>query len=301
MNDCDSLGSVNDALSLVLRWPSHHASSIPCLQPSFSLSSSVHSSPNMDPGQQTSLLPEPSAEYFSWDYRLHLIGLGFAFYAAAFLLSHLVSVALFATYNSLLAKEKVFWNLAATRALFGIQSTVAGLRALTEESVITADKVKGQRDWSWFNILTATGFFVFENVALHASNMVFRSFDIPLATHHFFALSGYLGAVVWDSLGHFLPMVTLLLEMSTPFTCISWMLLKVGAVFRIYVSVKLPAFTLLLHMTSSSHFYRVEKFPNSCLSFASSTVCLSALCLHHQNMYRCQVLVPLSPVLIVTW
>ncbi|XP_078133853.1 protein CLN8 [Sander vitreus] len=182
----------------------------------------------MDPGQQTSSLPQPSAEYFSWDYRLHLICLGFAFYAGIFLLSHLLSVALSRTYYSLIAKEKVFWNLAATRAVFGIQSTIVGLRALTEDSALTRDKVRGQEDWSWFNVLTATGFFVFENVALHTSSVVFWSFDLPLATHHFFALSGYVGALVWDSMGHFLPMVTLLLEMSTPFTCMSWMLLKAG-------------------------------------------------------------------------
>ncbi|XP_074547380.1 protein CLN8 [Halichoeres trimaculatus] len=182
----------------------------------------------MDPDQQTSTLPQPSAEYFSWDYRFQLVGLGFAFYTAIFLLSHLLSLAVSRTYNSLLAKEKVFWNLAATRAVFGIQSSVAGLRALTEDSALFKDRVRGQEDWSWFNVLTATGFFVFENVALHTSSVVFRSFDLPLATHHFFALSGYAGAVVWDSLGHFLPMVTLLLEMSTPFTCISWMLLKAG-------------------------------------------------------------------------
>uniref|UniRef100_A0A3B4UDJ4 CLN8 transmembrane ER and ERGIC protein n=1 Tax=Seriola dumerili TaxID=41447 RepID=A0A3B4UDJ4_SERDU len=157
-----------------------------------------------------------------------LIGLGFGFYVAIFLLSHLLSLALSRTYNSLPAKEKVFWNVAASRAAFGIQSTVAGLRALTEDSELTRDRVRGQEDWSWFNVLTATGFFVFENVALHTSSVVFWSFDLPLVTHHFFALSGYAGAVVWDSLGHFLPMVTLLLEMSTPFTCISWMLLKAG-------------------------------------------------------------------------
>lgn len=182
----------------------------------------------MDPDKQTSPHPQPSAEYFLWDYRLQLIGLGFGFYAGVFFLAHFVSVALSRTYNSLLAKEKVFWDLAATRAVFGIQSTVVGLWTLTEDSLLTRDKVRGQEDWSWFNVLTATGFFVFENVALHASNVAFRSFDLPLATHHFFALSGYAGAVVWDSLGHFLPMVTLLLEMSTPFTCISWMLLKAG-------------------------------------------------------------------------
>ncbi|XP_054894987.1 protein CLN8 [Poeciliopsis prolifica] len=182
----------------------------------------------MSTEQQTTSLPQPSPECFAWDYRLQLISLGFGFYTAVFLLSHLLSLALCYTYNALPAKEKVFWNLAATRAAFGIQSSVAGLRALTEESALSKDKVIGQEDWSWFHVLTATGFFVFENVALHSSSVVFRSFDLPLATHHFFALSGFAGAVVFDSQGHFLAMVTLLLEMSTPFTCISWMLLKAG-------------------------------------------------------------------------
>ncbi|XP_058472356.1 protein CLN8 [Solea solea] len=182
----------------------------------------------MDADQPPSPLPQPSAQYFQWDYRLQVISLGFGFYAAAFLLSHLLSAALSSTYKSLLSKEKVFWNLAATRAVFGIQSSVAGLRALTENSVLARDRVTGQEDWSWFTILTATGFFVFENMALHVSSVVFWSFDVPLATHHFFALAGYAGAVVWDFTGHYLPMVTLLLEMSTPFTCVSWMLLKAG-------------------------------------------------------------------------
>uniref|UniRef100_UPI003AAB158F protein CLN8 n=1 Tax=Centroberyx gerrardi TaxID=166262 RepID=UPI003AAB158F len=188
----------------------------------------------MDAAYQTSPPPpsdgptRPSTDYSSLGPRLRVIGLGFAFYAAIFLLSHLLSVALSRTYRSLLAKERVFWSLAATRAVFGLQSSVAGLRALTEDSALSRDRVRGQEDWSWFHVLTATGFFVFENVALHASSVAFRSFDLPLATHHFFALSGFVATVVWDSLGHYLPMVTLLLEMSTPFTCVSWMLLKAG-------------------------------------------------------------------------
>ncbi|XP_059376337.1 protein CLN8 [Carassius carassius] len=167
-------------------------------------------------------------EYSSQDIQLKIIGLGFFFYAFIFLLSHILSSLLFHTYRSLSAKEMVFWDLAATRAVFGIQSMVAGLRALMEESAVYSDKILGQENWSWFNVLTATGFFLFENVALHASNVAFWSFDLPLAMHHFFALAGFVGAVVWNWLGHFLPMVTLLLEMSTPFTCISWMLLKAG-------------------------------------------------------------------------
>ncbi|KAK2878773.1 hypothetical protein Q8A67_019564 [Cirrhinus molitorella] len=169
-----------------------------------------------------------SMDYSSQNGRLKIIGLGFVFYTFIFFLFHILSNLLFCTYRSLSGKEKVFWDLAATRAVFGIQSTVAGLRALLEESAIYSDKILGQEDWSWFNVLTATGFFLFENVALHGSNLAFRSFDLPLAVHHFFALSGFAGVVVCYWVGHFLPMVTLLLEMSTPFTCISWMLLKAG-------------------------------------------------------------------------
>ncbi|KAG8581813.1 hypothetical protein GDO81_007814 [Engystomops pustulosus] len=167
-------------------------------------------------------------DYSSWNIRLLLIGGGFLFYLGIFVISHIVSVVLFATYRSLLAKEKVFWNLAATRAVFGVQCIVTGLTALLIDPVLVADQITGQQGWAFFTILIAIGFFLFENLALHTSNFVFWTFDILLAVHHFFAFIGFLGAVICSTAGHYLPMVTLLLEMSTPFTCISWMLLKAG-------------------------------------------------------------------------
>ncbi|XP_077587857.1 protein CLN8 [Stigmatopora nigra] len=185
----------------------------------------------MDPGLQllhTDATPRAMADNYPWDLRYQLIGLGFVFYASIFLLAHILSRSLIKTYKSLQPKEKVFWNLAATRAVFGIQSSVAGLRALTQDSQLNKDIGTGQEDWSWFTILTATGFFIFENAAFHTYSLLFRSLDLTLATHHFFALAGYGMAVMSDSSGHFLPIVVLLLEMSTPFTCISWMLLKAG-------------------------------------------------------------------------
>nr|XP_031547209.1 protein CLN8 isoform X2 [Vicugna pacos] len=140
----------------------------------------------------------------------------------------LLSSSLNATYHSLVPREKVFWNLAATRAVFGVQSTTAGLWALLVDPVLQADRVLGQQNWCWFQITTATGFFFFENVAIHVSHLLFRNFDFFLATHHLFAFLGFLGLVVNLEAGHYLAMVTLLLEMSTPFTCASWMLLKAG-------------------------------------------------------------------------
>ncbi|XP_044616469.2 protein CLN8 isoform X1 [Equus asinus] len=165
-------------------------------------------------------------DYASWKIRSTLVVAGFVFYLGVFVVCHQLSSSLNTTYRSLVAKEKVFWNLAATRAVFGVQSTAAGLWALLVDPVLQADKARGQQNWCWFHVATATGFFFFENVAVHLSSLFFRTFDLFLVVHHLFAFLGFLGSVVNLKAGHYLAMITLLLEMSTPFTCISWMLLK---------------------------------------------------------------------------
>lgn len=167
-------------------------------------------------------------DYASWKVRAALAVAGFAFYLGVFVVCHQLSTSLNATYRALPAREKVFWDLAATRAVFGVQGTAAGLWALLVDPVLHADKARGQRGWCWFHVATATGFFFFENVAVHVSHALFRTFDLFLAAHHLFAFLGFLGSVVNLGAGHYLAMVTLLLEASTPFTCISWMLLKAG-------------------------------------------------------------------------
>ncbi|MBZ3880350.1 Protein CLN8 [Sciurus carolinensis] len=169
-------------------------------------------------------------DYTSWETRSTLVVAGFVFYLGVFVACHQLSSSLNATYRSLGAREKVFWDLAATRAVFGIQSTSAGLWALLGDPVLQADKACGQQNWCWFHVTTATGFFFFENVAVHLSNLFFRTFDLFLVVHHLFAFLGFLGSAVNLRAGHYLAMTTLLLEMSTPFTCISWMLLKVSSV-----------------------------------------------------------------------
>ncbi|XP_053142154.1 protein CLN8 [Hemicordylus capensis] len=167
-------------------------------------------------------------DYVLWEVRLKLVAAGFFIYLGIFLLSHYLSSWMSTVYRSLPPKEKVFWNLAATRGVFGIQSCVAGLWALLLDPVFQADKVYSQQEWSWFNCLIASGFFLLENVAVHVSNIVFRTFDLFLVVHHFLAFGGFFGLVTNIKSGHYIPLMGMLLEMSTPFTCISWMLLKVG-------------------------------------------------------------------------
>ncbi|XP_067414533.1 protein CLN8-like [Emydura macquarii macquarii] len=174
-----------------------------------------------------------SRDIFDWDYvlwevRLKLLAAGFFIYLGVFLLAHWLSSWISATYRALSAKEKVFWNMTITRGVFGVQSCVAGLWALLIDPVFQADKVYSQQKWSWFNCLIASGFFLLENVAVHLSNIVFRTFDVFLVVHHLLAFGGFLGLITNVESGHYLPLMGLLLEMSTPSTCISWVFLKIG-------------------------------------------------------------------------
>ncbi|KAG8449904.1 hypothetical protein GDO86_016542 [Hymenochirus boettgeri] len=164
----------------------------------------------------------------SWKTRLILIALGFLTSLSIFVLCHIVSLLTFATYCFLSAKERVFWDLAATRAVFGFFCIYAGLRALLVDPVLTADVIDGQQSWSTFTLLMAVGFFLFENLALHLYNLLFWTCEIFLVVHHLFAFFGFFASVIHGTTGHYIPMIVLLLEMSTPFTCISWMLLKAG-------------------------------------------------------------------------
>ena len=66
-------------------------------------------------------------DFASGQVRGALVAAGCAFYLGVFVACHWLSSLLNATYRSLAAREQVFWNLAATRAVFGIQGTAAGL------------------------------------------------------------------------------------------------------------------------------------------------------------------------------
>ncbi|KAE8603354.1 hypothetical protein XENTR_v10014314 [Xenopus tropicalis] len=209
-------------------------------------------------------------DYSSWNTCLILIGASCLGYMFLFVLCHLVSILISATYCSLCPKEKVFWDLAATRAVFGIHCIYAGLRALLVDPVLTADTITGQQSWSQLTILIAVGFFLFENLALHLSNFIFWTCDILLAVHHFFAFLGFLGAVLYSIGGHYLAMLTLLLEMSTPFTCISWMLLKAGCSDTLFWKVNQWIMIHMFHcrMVLTYHLwwvclYNWDRFKNS--------------------------------------
>ncbi|XP_074845013.1 protein CLN8-like isoform X2 [Carettochelys insculpta] len=167
-------------------------------------------------------------DYALWEVRLKLLAAGFFIYLCIFLLAHWLASWISATYHTLSAKVKVRSNIAITRAVFGIQCCVAGLWALLIDPVFQADKVYSQQNWSWFHCLIATGFILWENVIVHLSNIVFRTCDVFSVVHHLFALGGLLGLIINIKSGHYLPVMGLLLEMTTPSICLYWLLLRSG-------------------------------------------------------------------------
>ncbi|XP_032654141.1 protein CLN8-like [Chelonoidis abingdonii] len=166
--------------------------------------------------------------YVLWAVRLKLLAAGFFIYLGVFLLAHWLSSWISASYRTLSGMEKAIWNTFMTRSLFAVQSCGAGLWALFIDPVFQADQVYSQQKWSWFHCLIAAGYFLFDNIVLHVSNIVFRDFDMVSVLHHLFAFGGILVVITNITSGHYLILVGLLLEMSSPSTCLSHVLLKTG-------------------------------------------------------------------------
>uniref|UniRef100_A0A8C3RLD3 TLC domain-containing protein n=2 Tax=Chelydra serpentina TaxID=8475 RepID=A0A8C3RLD3_CHESE len=167
-------------------------------------------------------------DYVLWEVRLMLLASGFFIYLGVFLLSHWLSSWISATYRALSGTEKAFWNTHMTRGLFAVQSCGAGLWALFIDPVFQTDQVYSQQKWSWFHCLIAAGYFLLDNVILHVSNIIFRVFDVVSVVHHLFAFGGILGVITNIKSGHYLILMGLLLEMTSPSTCISHVLSKIG-------------------------------------------------------------------------
>lgn len=149
------------------------------------------------------------------------------FFLLLFLLSFLLSYLFVDSFTRRLrAKEKVFWCLAFVRAAFGFGASAVGIWYLFFDDLLRKDVVHANNVTTFVTVYVTVGFFTFECVALFSSNIYFRFFDKFLFAHHFLSLVGYCIATACDGKGHFFAVVGLLLEMTTPFSCFCWMLLK---------------------------------------------------------------------------
>ena len=179
--------------------------------------------------------PDPVVYFFpsvaTWDMhtlntKLSVIVTTFAVATVVFLLSYIASYKLVTTFRSRLrTKEKVFWCLAFVRAIFGFIASFFGAWYLAFDDTLQRDVVYGHSQSSFLAVYISVGFFIFECLMLFGSNIIFRNFDPFLAMHHTLSLVGFSVCTYYGNT-HFFAVVGMLLEMTTPFTCFCWMLLK---------------------------------------------------------------------------
>lgn len=161
----------------------------------------------------------------STETKVYTILYTIAFFTIVFFLSFLGSFTFHTFKNVLRPKEKIFWCLAFVRGVFGIFSSIVGIYYLVFDDTLKKDIVNAKTALSVLSIYVTVGFFVFECLALYVSNIVFRFFDKFLFLHHTLSLLAYSVATYYVK-GGFFAATGLVLEGSTPFTCLCWMLLK---------------------------------------------------------------------------
>ncbi|KAK3578687.1 hypothetical protein CHS0354_002993 [Potamilus streckersoni] len=193
----------------------------------------------------------PALEHVNYkrsDAKLAVIGASFVFFSALCVVSAVLSTLSY-TYRNLRKKEKLFWNLAIVRGAYGIFGTVFGLWAIFIDTELIKDVVNATTPTSYFALAVTVGFFIFECSALLASDIIYKQFSFLLNLHHWLSLVGYSLLMVMDS-PHYFGTCGLILEMSTPFSCICWTLLKTGSAHTLLWKANQFILVHLFHLRS---------------------------------------------------
>lgn len=157
--------------------------------------------------------------------KLLLVSLVTLIFSFVFLVSYLGSFCFITFRSKLRTKEKIFWCLSFVRGLFGFVAIFFGLWYIVLDDTLQKDVVNGSTQTSLIATNISVGFFLFECLTLFSSIAIFGGFDAFLVVHHTLSLIGMSTVLYYDST-HFFAVCGLILEMTTPFSCFCWMLLK---------------------------------------------------------------------------
>ncbi|CAF1343423.1 unnamed protein product [Adineta steineri] len=142
------------------------------------------------------------------------------------LIARWISKQLIPKVRAMKAKEQMLWQLSITRFIFGLPILWAAYMVYIDGR-IALDHVFASTDESWIFTCILTGYFLFEEFALIYFDIKYHGFSKELHIHHFFVLNGCF-SVAYYNRGHYYAAKTFLLQISTPFTCICWCLLKLN-------------------------------------------------------------------------
>ena len=185
--------------------------------------------------------------------KLVFIAVSFTFFSAVYLLSTVLSNVT-RTYRNLSAKEKIFWHLAIVRGAYGLFCTVFGVWGMFFDTELIKDVIYATSPTSYTAVTLTIGFFVFECGMLLFSDIYYRQFNILLNIHHWLSLFGFT-MVIYTDTTHCFGVRGLILEMSTPFSCLCWTLLKAGKAHTLLWKANQFLLVHTFHLRSVAEFY----------------------------------------------
>jgi ceroid-lipofuscinosis protein 8 len=92
---------------------------------------------------------------------------------------------------------------------------------------LSIDHTLASTDESWIFISVLTGFFLFEELSMIYFDLRYQTCSLELHVHHIFALIGF-GFPAFYNVCHYYAAQLFMLQTGTPFSCISWCLLKLN-------------------------------------------------------------------------
>lgn len=120
----------------------------------------------------------------------------------------------------------MFWSLACVRGTYGFFGVLFSVYARCFENEKFADIISTKTELSYVLILSHFGFFIFEWTAQIYFDFWFQTCNVQLHSHHLIAFVGFGGAgCVYDTM-HYSGLISFILELSTPFSCVSYCLIK---------------------------------------------------------------------------
>lgn len=171
-------------------------------------------------------------------------------------------------FRKLRTKEKVFWAATVVRALYGVWTIIFAVWYLLFDDNLHIDIALETDVSSYLLSYVNLGFFVFELSCLLLSNAAFLTFDFALFLHHFLGFWMFF-FIVFYNVGHYVGIVGAMLEMTTPFTCACWLLLKAGKGNSIVWKINQLILIHLFHcrqMFGFFWFYQLFKHWNSIMT-----------------------------------
>ncbi|KAK6995348.1 protein CLN8 [Biomphalaria glabrata] len=165
-------------------------------------------------------------DYTSRKVKAEVVLAAFTFVSFIFLITLAICNA-FPAFRALVFKHKVFMCLAVVRGVYGFFGLIVGVYAIFKTTNLDRDVVFGTTATSAFAMCVSVGFFLFEILAVVISDIAFGTFSRMLIMHHSLALTAYSLAIYYEA-NYSYGSKGMILEMSTPFSCLCYVLLKAG-------------------------------------------------------------------------